>query len=550
MEPRAQSASAAAAMKPPAIARRAPESGAKLQRRLFSGMRWSFWLAAAAVPFSLGTRILLARAGPEILGTFGLLGVYTSLATVFLYLGGDAVVMAFLPRLAAPQQRQFLRSYSGIVALALVPWLVLATLHPEWLRGLFGQRTDPRLDLMLIWLAPLVIVYMLILAALNGLLEIAFAQGLNRALPIFSFFIYAWLCWQAPAWLRQHTLLGIGGVYLGLLLPSAALGLARLRRHLPAAPPGRHLPAGFWPYTLSLQSNSILNFFANRFDLLLVLRAGGLSALGEYVALKSLAQTLRKSFQMLLDSLFPSLAHTLGTNDGESTRQVLETYTRLLYPMAMLSATLVLCFAHPLLWLLGRPYLGLMRVLPWAVVCASMQAPNAIHGLLFNASGRAQRALAGTALQAAAFIGSFWPLWQHWGLAGAVAAWGLGEWAYYLTSYFLLRNLRSISLSALGNPGVYFTVIALTALWSAHAGRIEWQQGVLLWLAGGAVYFGWAGYRGAEFKRLGRLMWPGPHLRRGPGGASQPGLSTHGTGGDLGHHPDQEPAAGVMRNAV
>ncbi len=520
------------------LAHKTPDSGHWLQGRIFSGMRWTFWLAALSVPFSLGTRVLLARTGPEILGTFGLLGVYSSLASVFLYLGGDAVVMAFLPRLPDPEKRKFLTRYIGIVGLALAPWLLLATLEPEWLHFVFGPGSDTRLELALVWLAPVTIAYMLAIAALKGTLEIAFAQALSRAVPILSFLAYAGLWMWTPVWFRLHAQAAIWGTYLFLATVGAGIGLARLRRLLPPAGVDVRLPAGFWSYTLSLQSNSILNFFANRFDLLLVLRAGGLSVLGEYVALKSLSQTLRKSLQLLLDSLFPSLAHTWGVNDLASTDAVLFRYIRMFYPMALLSAAFVLCFAQPLLWMLGRPYLALIRILPWAVICASLQACNALHGLLLNASGHAQRALVAAALHAAIFIASFWPFWHRWGFGGAIAAWGLGELVYYLASYFLLRNLRQVSASAFGNPLLYFGLIGATALWTAHAGRISWQQGTLLWMGNGGAYLVLAGYRGAELQQLIRLLLPGTRQPK-------EGKRRHDSKNDLGADSDQKSAARI-----
>jgi len=69
------------------------------RKQIISGMRWSVWLSVLAAPFSYGTTILLGRAGPEVLGAYGLLLIYIGVASSLLYLGGDAVTIKFVPQL-------------------------------------------------------------------------------------------------------------------------------------------------------------------------------------------------------------------------------------------------------------------------------------------------------------------------------------------------------------------------------------------------------------------------------------------------------------------
>ena len=49
------------------------------RERIISGMRWTLWLSVLAAPFSYGTTIILARAGPEVVGTYGLLLLYITI---------------------------------------------------------------------------------------------------------------------------------------------------------------------------------------------------------------------------------------------------------------------------------------------------------------------------------------------------------------------------------------------------------------------------------------------------------------------------------------
>src|ERR1700723_2678715 len=131
-----------------------PAVPAQLQSRIVSGMRWTLWLSILAAPFSYGTTVLLARAGPEVIGTFGLLSVYIGFVTSLLYLGGDAVVFHFVPKLAQDSKWSFLLSYSLIIALAAVPWLAAAMFRPGILHYVFGGKGGHAFDLIMLYLWP------------------------------------------------------------------------------------------------------------------------------------------------------------------------------------------------------------------------------------------------------------------------------------------------------------------------------------------------------------------------------------------------------------
>src|SRR5579875_34190 len=89
----------------------AVEGDTDMPARITSGMRWSLWMSLLALPCSYITNILLARIGPEALGTFGVLNVYIGLVFVVFFLGGCAVPMKFVPELDSHRRSSFLVSY-------------------------------------------------------------------------------------------------------------------------------------------------------------------------------------------------------------------------------------------------------------------------------------------------------------------------------------------------------------------------------------------------------------------------------------------------------
>src|SRR5437879_4141786 len=101
------------------------------RERIISGMRWTLWLSVLSAPFGYATTILLARTGPEVIGPYGLLIVYIGMVSTLFYLGGDAVVIKFMPELEPEKRFAFLISYFSVIMAALVPWLAAAALWPE-----------------------------------------------------------------------------------------------------------------------------------------------------------------------------------------------------------------------------------------------------------------------------------------------------------------------------------------------------------------------------------------------------------------------------------
>ncbi len=225
----------------------------ELQAPILRGLRWTLWLSALAMPLGYCTRLMLARTGPQVIGAFGLLLIYVRLVSTFLLLGGNAVLIQFLPQLPPERRRAFLLEYGAIVLLALAPWFAVAWLWPAALKLLFGPVGGARFQVILIWLSPIYIALSLSTAALKGILEIALAQVLGRAVTVGSFAIYAVLFFAARPILAHDYLVLIWGIYLTLAAVSAGFGLRLFWRHTPPTAP-RGLPP-FWTRVLRRGAN-------------------------------------------------------------------------------------------------------------------------------------------------------------------------------------------------------------------------------------------------------------------------------------------------------
>ncbi len=483
------------------------------REQIVSGLRWTAWLSLLSAPLGFGTSILLARVSPEAIGTYGVLLMYVDLIAVFFYLGGNAVAIRFLPSLGPEERLSFLASYFLLISGVATLWLGAAALWPDKLRYLFGQSTGAPFQWLLLSAWPVLILFSLVPAALKGMMELRCAQALSRTVTIGSFAVYGLLFVAAPGFLTAHYGRLIWAVYLSLAGIASAIGLRVLLRLNDWRGPARRLrfflPPGFWRYTLGLQAGSILGFVSTRLDYLFLLNAGGLAVLGQYVALITLVSVIPILIGFLLDSLLPALTRTLADPDTRCSRQVTETYLRLIFPVALGMGCFLLFFAEPLVRLLGPRYRHLGLLIQFAAPFAALQAINGLTGTILSATGRSQADATIKAIRIVVFVSCFWPLWSRAGLLGAVQAWALGELTYQCLSLFLVCRKKVFPFS-LFNTYAPFALVLAAATAAAWKMRQVWVASAGLWLVFLLAFLVLAGYTGREVRRLGRLILPAP----------------------------------------
>ena len=508
---REQNGSAAKPMAAPAeiLAGASPE----MRHSILSGIRWTFWLSAMSVPFSFVTSILLARVGPEVIGTFGLLQIYIGVVACFFFLGGNAVAIKFLSELKERERFSFLASYFVIICIALVPWLVAVTLWPEGLRYLFGKGNTGPFWIFFLYLTPIYVIYSLSLASLKGILQLRWAQSLDRLVTVGSFSVYVVLFFAARGFFAVHYRAVIWGTYLILVI---SIGILAARRFLRLnhwrenwRPLRFFLPGGFWKYTLGLQAASVLGFFTNRLDYLFLLYAGGVALLGRYVALMTLFYPISKVASFALDSLLPSLTNTLARRDYVSSRELTETYMRIMVPSALIVAGFMVFFARAVVLLLGPRYRSLEQLIwvgaPFAVVAAM----NWFTGTMLGACGRPDCDAYTKILRLGLFVALFWPMWHRYGLLGAILTWGVCEVFYHIVSLYWVRRVAGFRFAVFHTYWPAVAMLVLLPILQRFIGNSSWVLSLTLWAAMILLFFWLAGYSVSEIRRLVKLFLPG-----------------------------------------
>ena len=478
---------------------------AEVRVRIVSGMRLTVWLSAISLPFSYGSTILLARTGPEAVGTFGLLSVYIGAALGLFYLGGDAVAIKFIPELDSQKRLSFLFSYLLIACLAVLPWIIAAAIWPHTLHYLLGEQSSTSWQLLLIVLSPLTILASLVGAALKGMLEIGFAQMLSRLVTIASFLVYAGLFFFSRSILVHSYPAVIWGTYLAFCALSAGLGFRHLWRLNGWRNSWRSLrfflPRGFWPYTLSLQQLSALNFFAGRFDVILVLNFGGLALLGKYVALITLAESIRLVSSFFIGTLLPSLTNMVATRNLAGASAAFHTHMRILFLVTAGSTYGLILLAHPITTLLGANYTGLALLMILMALFVGLCTPGGVGGTLLSSIGKQQRGVPIVLGQIAVYVTLFLFLWPRWQLLGAVLAYGVG-WVVSNTVFIVVARLNSPFPFSVIKEYVAFAFVATGSAFVAHWEVLSIGSGLLVWLIAVGLFVVLARYSFEECRKL------------------------------------------------
>jgi len=479
------------------------------RHRILSGMRWTVWLSAFAAPFGLAISFLLARVGPETLGVYGLLGVYSALTSAFMYFGGDSVIMRFIPDCRDDDRASFLVSYLLVILAIISGWLVFAWFCPVAIRLALGKTGGDRFHFLILCLAVAPIVFAMVIASLKGMLEIRISQVLAKSLTIISLAVYAALFVFDRALLSAHPLAVIWSVYLGITAILAVVGGVRLIRLFQSPRLRWYLPDGFWRYAIHTQQVSFTSFFAGKLDYVLIVGFGGLALLGRYAAVMAVATIVWMVSWYFMDTLLPSLTNTIAARNFTGAAQVFTLHMRILFLVVTAASCAVMVLAVPATTMLGPKYASLGGPIIFMALCFGLASSVAVGGTVLSSIGRQQLALWTNVLNGCLFVGLFLAMWPRWNLVGAVVAYGTAV----VISYVILmaialktaRFLPSIAALWLKSAAVQ-ALVAFVAWWWMP---LQLVSTVLVWLSAVGLFLWLAGYDFAECQGLVQTFLPG-----------------------------------------
>jgi O-antigen/teichoic acid export membrane protein len=307
--------------------------------------------------------------------------------------------------------------------------------------------------------------------------------------------------------LRHHAANAIWLTYIGLTFAVAVVAFWRLLAvGVLTGRPRFWLPPRFWPYTLLLQANGFLGVLGSRLDYILILNIGGLAPLGDYVAITSIAGLTPRIAGFVVDSLLPALTNCLSAGNIQSTVRVAEVHFRLIFPAVLGLCLALLLFVQPVIAIMGPHYLQFAGLVQVACLGAAIQSFNGYNNTIFTATDRVRHGVIATVARCIAFAGSFWPLWIHLQLVGAVISWTIAELAYLAVSLYLLRRNPAIKVPMASTYLGFVATLPLMLPLARHALRGEYLVGAALGSLALLVFFAAARYTAAELRGFARLV--------------------------------------------
>ena len=477
--------------------------------RILSGMRWTVWLSALAIPFSMSVNLLLARVGPETIGVYGLLSVYIGLTSAFLYFGGDTVVMRYIPECRPEDRASFLLSYLLVILAVMSGCIAFSWFCPAAIRLAFGDTHGGRFNFLLLCLSVVPITFAMVVASLKGMLEIQAAQLLTKLLTIGSLAIYAAIFVFDRSLLSIHPTAIIWSVYLGLSAVLGVIGAVKVARLFRTPRLRWLLPAGFWPYALSTQQVSISSFLVRRLDYVLIVNLGGLSLLGQYVAVMLVAVVVPNVSEFFMDTLLPALTNTVAERNYAGAAQVFMMHMRLLFLATTVIGCAVSVLAVPATVIMGAKYASLGGLIILMAAANGIASPGAAGGTLLAAIGRQQLAVWARVLNLCLFVFLFLPLWRRWNLTGAVLACAISlVISHVILMAVALRTARIFpSISGLWlKAATVQAMVCSVALWWMPLG---FTSAALTWLGAMVLFLWWARYDRSEIRGLAHTFFPG-----------------------------------------
>lgn len=372
------------------------------------GAKWTVVLSGLSAAITVAISVLLGRIGSTTLGFYTIVLITVNAIVAFFFLGGENVVIYFLPRSAPHQKAAFLTTYAVLVLLFAGSFFLLAIVWPPLLRLLLDQMPDASALGYTAFLLPAVILHLLVVASLRAEMDLKgglIAQSMVTLVTFVALAVFA-----TGSLLQIHEHLVITLTVLGAYLISATYGVLRGRRIATQGwrlAWGPYLPSGFWRFCLPFHLSTIVYFFLEHADQLIVLRLLGIADLGLYKAALVVAQVVPWLPMVLMRfSIYPTLANLSARGDRELMERVYGKALALACLWTSLAGVWLLLLAPYLMRLFGRQ-LATEALLPAQilVVGALVASPfMAVNGAYLLAQGRTTLLLSFSAAGAVASL--------------------------------------------------------------------------------------------------------------------------------------------------
>jgi len=349
----------------------------EIKARSVRGAKWLFVMNVLGVPVAYALVILLGRAGPEVLGAYGLAQIFVGVIVTFVVFGGQTVLSNFMPKVSDPAQRgRLFTSYSIMLVVLMIIALAVFRIRPQWFTFLLRRELDLRYYGFFAFFAVVVIANELLIGALSGLMHIktvAITRVFHRFI-LLPFIAVAFFFFKGT--LREHALEIVLGLLLFAYLAVIAVCIVQLRRderfHLAL---GWHIPPGFMAFCWTTHMATLFTFITMYVDRMFALDLGDLAGLGRYQAVISVRQFIIYVPVILSPALVPTFSSLLAGGARDAIRKTFALVQKISVGVITVVSLLMVAFSRELLGVFGEGYSEYYHLLAFFSLAAVATSP-------------------------------------------------------------------------------------------------------------------------------------------------------------------------------
>ncbi len=346
------------------------------------GTQWIMVAILVGVPLGLVTQIVMGRLGKDVLGTYSLMLVLVQAVQTFFLFGGANVIVNFIPRATAKEKSALLLSYASIALAFSVVFFLAMLIFPQALTFLLLHQAvaNSTIYLFLLLFIPIIIGQTLTIAVLQGEMELGVAARTQYGVQTMSFILTLLLALVIGGFhvlpIKDAVAL-VPVVVLGAYIITFTTGLRALigvmrRRWQPSL--RWYLPPRFWNFTLTFHVNTIIWFFFNNIDKIVIAAIFDLNNVGIYGAAIVVATYALWAPNLFTGAMYPFFTNLVAKGDYATLRSAYQRYCAITTVIVAFVSLTVGLFAPEILQLFGKKYAtaGVGGSLPLMIVFALM----------------------------------------------------------------------------------------------------------------------------------------------------------------------------------
>ena len=327
------------------------------KRKTIEGAKWTVIIFGLTTIFAFIINLFLAKISPEVVGYYSLVTIFISTITTFVFVGGSTVLPTFVPKIKSRVKKaSFISSYFIMLFLLVMFSMGICILFPSIFELFLKQKISNDLFILLLILIPFMFLLRYSQWVLNSIFEIKLSSIVEKlrvvllflSLPTIyminsNFFINNFIEVLIVLTIVSY----IYGIKLSFNDISKSIKVKKIKLF--------YFPKGFWKFLLTAQSLSILSYFFNNFDKLMVVKYFGIKELGIYSIIILIWMVGKNIPQIISMTFIPILANSIKYKKKE-VKKIYEEIEYFTSFFTFFIAMVLIIFGYEILSIFGVEY--------------------------------------------------------------------------------------------------------------------------------------------------------------------------------------------------